>query len=49
MSPQVGVGFSQKADGDLRNDRKARQVWAESNAAPAQWATVRQMHGAGVR
>lgn len=48
MSPQVGVGFSQRADGDLRNDLNARQVWAEHNDAPAQWATVRQAHGAGI-
>lgn len=48
MSPQVGVGFSQRAHGDLRYDLNARQVWADNNDAPTQWATVRQTHGAGV-
>lgn len=45
---KVGFGFSQAADGDLREDLHARSEWATSIGAPREWATVRQLHGAAV-
>jgi YfiH family protein len=43
-----GVAFSEGGDGDIRNDPTARQVLIGRIGSPGRWATVRQVHGAGV-
>lgn len=45
---KLGFGFSQAADGDLREDLNARREWVDSIGGPRAWATVRQQHGADV-
>jgi len=43
ISPADGVAFTTAADGDMRRDRQARE-----RLGLAEWATVRQVHGATV-
>lgn len=48
--PAVGsrAAFSRAADGDLRRDPAARRAVSERLGVPTSWATVTQVHGAGV-
>jgi hypothetical protein len=43
-----GVAFTDGEDGDQRNDLTARSAVASWLGIPRTWATVRQVHGAGV-
>lgn len=40
-----GVAFSEKGDGDVRNDPAARAAFSESIGITPTWATVNQVHG----
>lgn len=40
-----GVAFSDRSDGDLRHDSRARRSVARALGIRHQWATVRQVHG----
>lgn len=40
-----GVAFTERVDGDLRNDMPARVRVARHLQIPESWATVRQVHG----
>ncbi len=42
------VAFSERADGDLRSDLRARAVFSEELAISDRWATARQVHGDAV-
>ena len=44
-----GVAFSDRSDGDLRGDSSARVDLARRLDIPDEWASVRQVHGNGVR
>ncbi|HET8738292.1 MAG TPA: polyphenol oxidase family protein [Acidimicrobiia bacterium] len=41
-----GVAFSERGDGDLREDPDSRELLARALDVPAQWAWARQVHGA---
>jgi polyphenol oxidase len=43
-----GAAFSTAADGDLKSDEVARQVYAVRLGISGDWATVSQVHGANV-
>ncbi len=43
-----GVAFTEATDGDLRHDLPSREVVSAVLGIPAQWATLRQVHGDGV-
>jgi YfiH family protein len=44
--PQPGAAFTEARDGDTRNDTAARASLSETLGVSAEWATVRQVHGA---
>lgn len=44
--PQPGAAFTEADDGDTRNDPGARASISEALGVSAEWATVRQVHGA---
>lgn len=48
MIRRVRAEFSARSDGDLRGDLEARRRFCDRSGIPASWATVRQVHGAGV-
>lgn len=47
-APWGGVAFSERADGDLRNDSMRRGRAASHLGIPPDWAEVRQVHGSDV-
>ena len=47
-SPRRGAAFSLARDGDLRHDLTARAAWSRDVGIGAEWATVRQVHGAAI-
>lgn len=44
----AGVAYSQAAEGDMRSDHAARDRFSSAVGLPAEWAMVRQVHGANV-
>ena len=44
-----GAAFGDANDGDGRNDPAVRRTWQERWGIPADWATMRQVHGAAAR
>lgn len=42
---RAGVAFSEKSDGDVRNDLSARSRVSDTLGLAREWATVRQVHG----
>ena len=46
--PGLRAAFSEAADGDISHDQTARRTLSEALGVPADWATVRQVHGADV-
>jgi YfiH family protein len=45
ITPAAGVAFTLAGDGDVRNDLDSRAAVSRRLGIPAQWATVRQVHG----
>lgn len=43
-----GVVFSERSEGDMRNDADARRRLCRDAGAPCEWATVSQVHGNSV-
>ncbi len=43
-----GVAFTDRSDGDLRGDPKAREELSRSLGVSSEWAVVRQVHGSRV-
>lgn len=43
-----GVAFTEKGDGDVRNDLGARERLGSASGVPDEWATAHQVHGRGV-